>query len=187
MIKAVLWDIGGVLLTDPLLADFWKNAKGSKDLRTKFGEGKLSIEEFVSQGSELLGISSEEYRKAYSAIYCAVTKLPDSVSLIDEINISQYILSDTNPIHGEFIKKEYSSLFSKFTKVYLSYEIGMRKNSSAVFDYVVNDIGIKPQEILFIDNKQKLLDYAKELGYQTFLFEDAVSLKEYLSNNNLIN
>jgi hypothetical protein len=41
MIKAVLWDVGGVLLTDPLLADFWKYAEGSKELRTKFGEVKV--------------------------------------------------------------------------------------------------------------------------------------------------
>ncbi len=186
MIKAIVWDIGGVLLTDPQLDNFWKKAEGSKELRTKFGEGKLSIEGFVNEGSKLLNIPTEEFHKNYENIYCAVVELPNTTNLVNMVKCPQYILSDTNPIHGEFIQKKYSKLFSHFKKLFMSYKIGMRKNSSAVFNYVAKEIGIPSKEILFIDNKQKLLDYAKEAGYQTFLFENAYDLKIYLSKKKLL-
>ena len=36
MIKAVIFDIGGVLIEDPKFREFWKSIEGTADLRKKF-------------------------------------------------------------------------------------------------------------------------------------------------------
>lgn len=185
MIKAILWDIGGVLLTDPAVHDFWKDTKESKELRTSFGEGKLSIEEFVNKGAHLLQVTPDYFKTEYQKIYCSVKEMSAS-NIIGSIKTPQYILSDTNPIHGTFIQKEYEPLLSKFVKTYMSYEIGMRKNSSKVFEYVAKDINIAPEHILFIDNKKELLEYAKKANFQTHLFENTNKLKNWLTKKNVL-
>lgn len=60
-IKAVVWDIGGVLLEDPKVGEFWKGKKESKELRKKFGSGKISINDFIKKGSKILNISQKQF------------------------------------------------------------------------------------------------------------------------------
>ena len=43
MIKAVIFDIGGVLRENIDVKNFWKNRKESKKIRYDFGTGKLTI------------------------------------------------------------------------------------------------------------------------------------------------
>jgi hypothetical protein len=73
MIKAILWDIGGVLLSNPRIDEFWKGINGSKELRNKFGTGEISVDEFIELGSKLTGISKAEFIKKYNNSYSSLT------------------------------------------------------------------------------------------------------------------
>lgn len=51
-----------------------------------------------------------------------------------------------------------------FTPVFLSYEEKIRKPYPEIYDRVVNRLGVRPEEIIFIDNLAGNLAPAKKLG-----------------------
>ncbi|MCD4666392.1 HAD-IA family hydrolase, partial [archaeon] len=94
---------------------------------------------------------------------------------------NKYILSNTNPLHGEFLKKKFPQLF-KIAKIsFLSYEIKMRKPQSKIFKFLIKELNIKPEEILLIDDKRKTLDEAKKFNIKTLLCDNPKELKNKLN------
>jgi len=181
-IKAVVWDIGGVLLTDPQYKDFWKNIDGSKKLRELFGSGKISVLEFVKQASPLLGLSEEKFLEKYKEAYCVINKNEGACNVYSLMKIPKYILSDTNPIHLEHLHKSFPEIFESSKGTFASPEIGIRKSNPLAYKFIIEKIGFSPNEILLIDNKQEVLDLAAKEGIRTLLFENCKKLKKDLSD-----
>jgi cytidyltransferase-like protein len=81
------------------------------------------------------------------------------------------LLSNTSPIHiqklQEFAAHGYP-IRECFEKLYLSYEIGLSKPDKAIFDYVLKDAGLKPEETLLIDDGPENCRVAAELGIRTY-------------------
>lgn len=68
----------------------------------------------------------------------------------------------------------------------ISSDIGMRKPSKKFFQYMVDILGYKPSEILFIDDSDVNIDSAKDLGIECIKYEDERSLdkvERYLKND----
>lgn len=184
-IKAILWDIGGVLLEDPLIKDFWKDKKGSKELRDLFGIGKLSEQEFMNKASNLLEISKKEFIKRYSKAYFSIKKISKVFKLFEKTKEKNYIFSDTNPLHTKFVIKNYPELFL-VKKSFLSYKIGKRKKDEEIYKDLISELNLKPEEILFIDNNQEYLDTAKKYKIKTILYQNPKKLEKELKKLNLI-
>jgi len=55
----------------------------------------------------------------------------------------------------------------------ISGDVGIRKPDRAIFDYLVKQIKAMPHDIVFVDDRQKNLDPAAELGFHTILFAPA--------------
>ncbi len=51
-----------------------------------------------------------------------------------------------------------------FEKVYFSQILGMRKPEHRIFEFVLTDAGLKPDETLFIDDNSDNVLAARELG-----------------------
>lgn len=183
MVKAVIWDVGGVLLTDPEYIGFWQD-KG-RELRTAFGDGSISIEEMVEQGAKLLGTTEDEFLQEYKKAYCAVERMP-TIKLFKQVKLDQYIFSDTNPIHGPYIKEVGANIFSRAKGVFFSYETGLRKNSPENFVKILKKIDLRGEEVLFIDNKEKIVDRAKQAGLQTHHYTSYNELKKELDSLGLL-
>ena len=54
-----------------------------------------------------------------------------------------------------------------FKKSYYSFQMGMRKPSPEIFQFVLNDAGILPQETLFIDDALPNIEAAQKLHFKT--------------------
>ncbi len=89
----------------------------------------------------------------------------DVMKVIPELakNYKLIILSDNWPC-GERIIKNYG-LDKYFLKVYISSTYGCVKKEGTFFDYPINDFDINPEEALFIDDKEEILDVAKAKGF----------------------
>ena len=85
-----------------------------------------------------------------------------------------YLLSNTNEIHIQTIFYKYKKrfrqelLFEFMNKEYYSNCLGMRKPDKVIFEHVINDSKIKPEETLFVDDLKKNIITATELGFQTY-------------------
>lgn len=184
-IKAILWDIGGVLLRDPYIGEFWQNKEESKILRSLFGTGKISPEEFIKRASKLLNISEKEFLDNYEKAYFPIEK-EEAYELFKKTKGKNYILSDTNPIYLQFIRKKHEDLFNLVNKQFMSSEIGYRKKEKELFEKVIKILNKEPEKILFIDNKKELLEVAETFGIKTILFENKEQLEKELKEYDLL-
>ena len=182
MIKAVVWDIGGVLIDNPNIRNFWQNKKGSKQLRKEFGSGKLNKKEFIKRGSKLLGTSQKEFLKEYKRAYLSMDLIKEGLKAYKRTKVDKYILSDTNPIHGDFLKNNFPQIFKEAKKIFLSYEIRLRKDRDKLksFKFLIKKLRINPEEILFIDDTSEILKNARKVGIKTILCDNPKELKNKL-------
>ncbi len=67
-----------------------------------------------------------------------------------------------------------------FSGHHLSWEVGARKPDPAYYEAVLARIGVEPGQLLFVDDREKNLSAARELGIRTMRFTDAVSLRAVL-------
>ncbi len=65
-----------------------------------------------------------------------------------------------------------SGLYNLFDRVYLSNEIGFAKPDKRFFEYILHDLGIKPGEMLFIDDMACNVEAAQNIGIACILHED---------------
>lgn len=112
-------------------------------------------------------ISFEEFKRLYEVELSTVKYYKDVVSyahsLKDKCKIA--ILSNLMPFDKKRINDQYD--LSKFDYVYLSFEVGTRKPNKDIYQYVLNDLNVLPENILFIDDDENNILTAKELGWNT--------------------
>lgn len=180
-IKAIIFDIGGVILEDPMFGEFWQGKEESKELRQAFGTGKITTDELIEKGSNMLGLKKEEFIKQYDSAYSQMKKIEEVYTFYINLKLPRYIFSDTNPIHTGHCKTLYPEIFTKAEKLFLSYEIGLRKNEDESYKYLLSQIANSPQEILFIDNKEKYINKAREFGINGIIYSVDSNLRSQLN------
>jgi FMN phosphatase YigB (HAD superfamily) len=84
-----------------------------------------------------------------------------------------FLLSNTDSIHIETFEQKagvsfYSDFYQCFEKVYFSFEVGIRKPSPEIFNYIVNNHELSPKRTLFIDDKKENTDAAHKLGLEVW-------------------
>jgi putative hydrolase of the HAD superfamily len=139
--------------------------------------GKLSANQFINTISQKLNgsVSDKEIQNAWNSILMGYRT--ESMKHLERLKnrFNLYLLSNTNALHHEqfdrilFNQLRVKSLDSYFTKAYYSHQIGMRKPDKKIYEFVLNDAGIKATETLFIDDLPENIAVASSLGFQTHL------------------
>lgn len=83
------------------------------------------------------------------------------------------LLSNTNAIHWEWSEKTCFSYKGHqasdfFNRIFLSYELHMLKPNADIFEHVIQETGIHPEETLFIDDAIPNCQTAESLGLRTY-------------------
>ncbi|MGB6151913.1 MAG: HAD family phosphatase [Pricia sp.] len=100
-----------------------------------------------------------------------------------------FLLSNTNALHIAHVKKsmgaeKFHRFKDSFERFYLSHEINLRKADAGIYEFVLNENGLKAGETLFIDDTKQNTDAAEKLGIQCWHLkvgeEDIVQLKSKL-------
>jgi haloacid dehalogenase superfamily, subfamily IA, variant 3 with third motif having DD or ED len=63
-------------------------------------------------------------------------------------------------------------------KAYTSYEIGSVKPDRKIFEFLIQDSGIIPEESLFVDDGINNIEAGKKLGFQTLLTQNKEDWRE---------
>lgn len=58
-------------------------------------------------------------------------------------------------------------IYSKFDIVINSSELGFAKPENEIFEFALDKLSLKPEEVVFIDDSEKIISKAKDLGFQS--------------------
>lgn len=191
MIKAIVFDVGGVLLRnriEEVIENLAKNLKIDKEALNKLNKehhqkmirGDMPVLEFsaILKDKLHLDIDAEEIVKIWEASYLEV--MPVNVELFSIIKKLKQgymlgLISNIYDLHAEINTKR--GLFLPFDAPILSCRVGLIKPERAVFSLVIEKLGLKASECVFIDDRTRYLDTPKKMGF---------SVIQYRSNEQLL-
>ena len=94
--------------------------------------------------------------------------------LSEEKEYQLILLSNTNEIHIDWVKENvpfFNDFKNCFDAFYLSHEINFRKPDANIYEFVLNNHQLKPEECLFIDDTVANTEAAKQLGIHVWNLE----------------
>jgi len=194
-VKAVIFDVGGVLRAHLVGGD--KESGVHDYIAKKLGifsdtwfdsidsayadsiTGKVSREKFLEIVCKNLKVSKKRLvnvvRKAYKKKLKKNKKLFKLAFSLKKKGYIIGILSDQWALSTENLipKKDQKG----FDVVIISTEVGVRKHSPKIYKLLLKKLkhknkSIKPEDVLFIDNRDYNVKAAKKLGIKTILFRD---------------
>lgn len=205
MLKNIIFDLGGVLLTieqtktiEAFARLGWKKADPMN-----ISQGGYPIFENIETGTDSAAQFRENIRARISGqlsddeidhAWCAMLiDFPSAIieTLIDlKSKYNLYLLSNTNEIHLKRFRNIFFDnngyLFDNlFIKAYYSHEIGYRKPNLEAFVRVLDDASLKPEQTLFVDDLIANTNAAESLGMKVLPIEAGTLLQrlpEYLAN-----
>lgn len=134
------------------------------------------IEEKADHIAFEFAYSNEKY-KLYSDVIENLKRLSKDYKLL--------MLSDNWPCAHRLLK--FWRIYDYFDKVYISSEYECQKKDKVFFDYVIKDYSILRNQAIFVDDKEELLDIAKEKGFEVLLMDrkNTVKASKYKKINSL--
>ena len=190
MIKAIIFDVGGVILDfKPLILPVVKifhpedETKFWEDLNLRFiplcrGEGTL-LQFWKDLAKEYeKEIPENTLKKLWRSEFetnLIINK--DIIKIIMSLK-GKYklgIISNTIKEHADiFMKNDY---FELFDTVILSHEVKMTKDAKDIFFLAIKKLRVKPEECAFIDDIKKFVETSKSVGMNAILFKNPEQLK----------
>ena len=181
-IKTVIFDIGGVLVNVdfdafPRLVGIERNRVNPFDVQAiermarEYEIGRIGTEEFFGMMDEIFKgkFTRKKLENAWNAT--VVEENSAIVPIVDAIQTRHQIaiLSNTNPTH--FQKScDVAAIIKKFSKFYLSFQIGASKPDEAVYQYVIQDLSVEPSSLLFIDDIAENVTCSQQMWHERNYF-----------------
>ena len=90
------------------------------------------------------------------------------------------LLSNAGPDFGSYFR--HGPLGDFFAACYVSGELGLLKPHPEIYQHVLEDLGIRAAEAVFIDNRQANVRGAQALGITGHLFTGVTALRAFLAS-----
>ena len=202
MIKAIVFDIGGVLIgldLDRCIRTF-KEVLGfdritelldpyhQKGIYGEMEAGTLSADEFRAEVLEdsRPGCQPEDVDRC---MYSLLTGMdPDTVQTVKRLagRYPLYLLSNNNPIAMsrilEMFRENGLAPETTFRDQFISSEMKLLKPSREIYEESVRRTGLPAGEVLFIDDNETNVLAAREAGMQARLFVPGEKLSQLLAD-----
>ncbi len=198
-IRNIIFDLGGVILNidyqKPIhafeklgirdAAKIYSQAEQT-ELFDALETGKIGEAEFITSLKELSGIAVSEIQliEAWNSILLDFPLRRLQILQQLQLHFNTYLFSNTNEIHEKAFNQilqqtcGYPSLAVFFDKVYLSHRVGLRKPDPAIFQKILDDNHLKPQETLFLDHRLQHIQSAEKLGIRTIHLPDGLTMEK---------
>ncbi|MFA6190423.1 MAG: HAD family phosphatase [Candidatus Staskawiczbacteria bacterium] len=154
----------------------------------QFDLGKISEDSLLSYFLKYEGINAtrEELRKDIDSYLKLDVKLADIILELKNKGFKTMLLSNANAsFFNRLVYSKYPQFKSLFDEIIISSEVEMTKPGKDIYLYGLNKINSKPEESLFIDDRQINIDGAINLGINGFLYTNAESFLDYIKTLDL--
>ncbi len=183
MIKTLLFDFGDIFINlDKKGAmqnalDLFELKDLSEEMiafNSFYEQGLISTEEFLEFYQENFpNLTSEQILDAWQYILkdFPAHRLEFIKQLAADKKFKLILLSNTNELHINWIKDKvsfYEDFKNCFDAFYLSHEIMLRKPNLDIYQFVLDEHQLNPNEVLFIDDTEENILGASKLGIPTW-------------------
>lgn len=199
--KNIIFDLGNVLVKlNPEgcigafkvigmgeLVDSNPQSEGMK-LMSKLGVGMITTEEFCEAARKLTGtdVTNEEIIAAANKM---LVEIPDEkkerLLQLKKAGYCLFLLSNTIDVHWDYCVEHLFSyqnygVEDYFEQCFLSQRMHLAKPNARIYEEVIRQANIHPDETLFIDDLKENCEAAEKLGIHTFQnvkFDDWLELR----------
>ena len=196
MITAVIFDLGGVYFTDGTRIAVGNISKkfnlesekvgeifktGSK-IGTLYRKGEITAEEFWNEFKKIFKIDAEneELTRTWLESYEPIKGTVEIIQQLKVKGIKLYFLSDNVKERVEYLQGKYNFL-ENFIDGVFSHKVHKTKlDSTDIFKLALEMVKEKPENVVYIDDKEQYVKPAKELGMNTIQFKNPEQLKSDL-------
>lgn len=184
--KVFAFDLGGVLLgfdynialakikgrmqasADKVIEELYYN-----DFGLSFEKGLLSPEQFYLnfQDSFKSNLTYAEFADIWCDIFFAHEEV---INLAERIKKSYplFLISNINKLHFDYLLEKFPKIFSLFDKLVLSFEVRSVKPEEAIYNALREEAGAEFKDIIYIDDRQDLIDAARNFNLQCIRYTD---------------
>lgn len=193
MLKAVIFDLGGVVFEDGTKKLVSKLAqKTGKPTRFfeeiflgpksyEYRANKISGNEYFEWVAEKIGngFSPDEINLMWVSEYVEIPGMRDLIKDLKKKGLKVSVLSDNVPERINYLEDKYG-FKGLFDDMVLSFEVNMTKPSDEIFRLAIKRLDVLASESIFVDDKVDNVNAAIGLGLKGILFQNAEQLRNDL-------
>ncbi len=195
MIKAVVFDFGGVLAEEGfreglkaigrkngLNPDNFFAVAGELVYQTGYVTGMSDESAYWSAVRKKTGISGDDkdLREELLKRFVLRTEMVRCVEKLKSSGFVAAILSDQTNWLDEINRK--TPFFHYFHYVFNSFHIRKNKRDTTIFGDICSEMGLKPHEVLFIDDNKENIKRASGKGLKVIHFKDVKNFEMEIEN-----
>lgn len=191
MIKAVIFDIGGVVLKDKIESVFYAIADSLAIDRFAFEtlvrhylddllKGNIGVVDVAKIIEKKFG--KKDVYSHWIEAYINVMKVDNSMLMLVKRLQKQYIvgaISNTMDAHSVINKNR--GIYDYFNPLLLSCDLNIKKPDSDMFNILLSKTNLKSEECIFIDDRIEHLQTPRELGFNVIEYKNYEQLISELS------
>ncbi len=206
-IENIIFDFGGVILDiDPQIAvnEFVK--LGFKDVEKlltpdfiegilgKFEKGIFTPEIFRKKlrGFLNVDVTDQDIDNAWNALLYDIPR--ERIEVIEQVkkHYNIFLLSNSNELHYDLFVRDlqlrfgYREFDELFHKAYFSFDLHLLKPDPNIYEFVLNQHNLNPDETLFIDDRLDNISVARNLGIKGFQLEKPMKVRDMFKNGVLV-
>jgi len=195
MIEALLFDLGGVIVDIDFDRAF---SVWSGHSRLSIGEikqrfhmdamyeqhecGDIQAAEYFSYLRKLLELDCDNATiiEGWNAVLAGEIKT--TVAMLSDLDqrIPRYLLTNSNPTHEACWRQKFNQALEKFSAIFVSSTLGLRKPDPAIFAYVMAQTGHGSSSILFFDDAAQNVQAAQHAGLQSVQVRTPADVRQAL-------
>ncbi len=146
-------------------------------------EGKISEEEYLNNiiSKNNLKVNLDELKKAIRKNFQEIEGTREIIEKLKDKGFKLGLLSVHSKEWIDHCEKQFD--FHKlFHSTLYSFEVSVCKPDKKAYHLILEKLKAKPEECLFIDDSEKNIEAAKNIGLKTILFKNPTQLKKDLDS-----
>jgi glucose-1-phosphatase len=156
------------------------------DLFKNYNAGRISSHQFYEALCRKfeLDITFDRFAKLWCSVF---NPMPGMEQLLLQLHgtIALGLLSDTDPLHWQYLLREYPML-GLIDKPTLSFETKLLKPSTESFLTAAKNVGVPAASCLYVDDLKENVEGARYVGMDAIHFQGSKPLREELAKRGLL-
>ncbi len=184
--KLIALDIGGVLASinkTELIKLCHKSQVSLSEIFDKnfwnFQKGLISSADFVEEKARKLHIDQSQFEKAFCAMLC----FSFNKNIFRELMPSYIFFSSINTLHFEYLLGHLDASSFAIEHALLSFREGQLKPHPLFFEKLARVVPCEKNEILVIDDDQRIINAALVNGFSARHYDGSVALELFFEQN----